>query len=100
MAALAERQEVRAGIVGGVVVEMGTGKDHAGAGQLCRPSGPVRELREPAAFAIAPGAALLVPPTAVTEMRHELTVRPSAALAAAFGAAEATEAESSRQSKG
>ena len=82
---LAERQEVCHVVVRRIVLKIGAGKADARPGQLGRPSGQGRELEEPTPFAIAPGAALGVPPAAVPQMRHVIAMRAPATLALALG---------------
>ena len=89
MAALAYGQEVTAGVVGRVMIEMGAGQAHARPRQARRPGRQGRELLQPATLCITPCAALSVPPSSVTQMGHNLSMGLPAPLPAAFGAAEA-----------
>jgi len=70
VAALTECQQVGAGIVGRIMVEVSAGEEDARARQLHGPSWQGREFRKPATFAVAPGGVLGVPPTPVSQMRH------------------------------
>lgn len=101
VASLAERGQVTRAVVAGVVVEMRTGQDHAGAAErqgrrdacqagLCADHGRgARQRPYPPAPAITPAGAGVVPPGAIAQMHDVAPVRPSAMLALPLGAVEA-----------
>ena len=82
VAALAEGREVGVGVVGGVVIPMGSSQHNSCSVNQAEDVGPCRDPYPPAP-AIAPSASLRVPPAPVAEVVDHPPMRSSAALAAA-----------------
>lgn len=85
---LAERGQVRIGVVGGVVLLMGGSQYHPRGPQLACKVRERRRLSEALALPVAPSADLSVPPTSVAELVDDTPVRVTAALAGAASAPE------------
>ena len=88
VAALAEGCEITQAVVGGIVIEMGTGEDHASGQHWVGPGDVlwVRQVLERSASTVAPDAIFLVPPTSIAEMGNMAVVGPLAMLTSSLGA--------------
>lgn len=86
VAPLTERLEIGGCAVAWIVIEMRAGQD-----DVSHPYAGEREAAlhgNPLAMSRTPASRLRIPPSAVTEMRNTLKVRPAALLAASTGALE------------
>jgi hypothetical protein len=88
VAALAKRLQIARAIVSGIVVEVGGGQVDPGGEDALVVLDRFRQARNGPPAPVAPRAGFLIPPSAITEMNDQAPVRPAAALATAFRAAE------------
>src|SRR3978361_317073 len=93
VASLAEGREFGIGIVGGVVIPMGSSEDDPGSTGASQDVSP-RSDPDPPSPPVAPSSGIRVPPASVAEVIDNPPVWPSAVLAAALGS---TEADQSRE---